>query len=113
MVPNLLFAASLFIAAAPATRIAVLMDDPQQGTPASATIETMLQKMGYEVVAADVSEKMRQVVAPKALLGTRLPEGLSVFEADAILAGAVSYGEAQEVEGVEALAGGAVGGKVR
>lgn len=101
MVPNLLFAASLFIAAAPATRIAVLMDDPQQGTPASATIETMLQKMGYEVVAADVSEKMRQVVAPKALLGTRLPEGLSVFEADAILAGAVSYGEAQEVEGVK------------
>jgi hypothetical protein len=97
---ELLVSATLLIAAPPATRIAVLLDDPQQGTPASATIETMLQKMGYEVVAADVSEKMRAVVAPKALLGTRLPEGLSVFEADAILAGAVSYGEAQEIEGV-------------
>lgn len=98
---ELLLSASLFTAAPPATRIAVLLDDPQQGTPASATIETMLQKMGYEVVDSGVSEKMRQVVAPKALLGSRLPEGLSVFEADAILAGSVSYGEAQEVEGVK------------
>lgn len=100
-ITSLVLTASLVTAAPPATRIAVLLDDPTQGTPASATIETMLQKLGYEVVAPDVSEKMRQVVAPKALLGTRLPEGLSVFEADAILAGAVSYGEALEVDGVK------------
>jgi hypothetical protein len=101
MVFELLVCASLLVGAPPATRIAVLIEDPGAGTPASATIETMLQKMGYEVVAADVSEKMRQVVAPKALLGTRLPEGLSVFEADAILAGSVSYGDAVEIEGVK------------
>src|SRR5437763_5079751 len=96
--------ATLLTAAPPATRIAVLLDDPQPGTPVSATLETMLQKHGYEVVAADVSEKLRQVVAPKALLGTRLPEGLSVFEADAILAGAVDYGKESEVEGVKSAA---------
>jgi hypothetical protein len=103
VLPVLLFAASLATGAAPATRIAVLLDDPQKGAPSSASIEQLLQKMGYEVVAADVSEKMRQVVAPKALLGTRLPEGLSVFEADAILGGAVSYGEPQDVEGVKSV----------
>src|SRR6185295_19365693 len=43
----------------------------------------------------------RQVVAPKALLGPRLPEGLSVVAADVNVARAVSYGEAQEVEGVK------------
>ena len=36
----------------------------------SASVEQLLQKQGYEVVAADVSEKMRKVIAPKALLGT-------------------------------------------
>lgn len=95
-----LFTASLATAAPPATRIAVLLDDPQPGAPVSATLEMMLQRNGYEVVAAEVSERMRQVVAPKALLGTRLPEGLSVFEADAVLAGAVDYGKETELEGV-------------
>jgi hypothetical protein len=103
MILPILYAASLATAAAPATRIAVLLEDPMAGSPASATIEQHLQKMGYEVVAADVSEKMRKVVAPKALLGTRLPEGLSVFEADAILGGAVRYGEPQDVEGVKSI----------
>jgi hypothetical protein len=95
--------ASLLHGAAPATRIAVVLDDPGQSRPASAAMETTLQKLGYEVVAADVSEKMRQVVAPKALLGTRLPDGLSVFEADAIIGGAVSYGEPADVDGVKSV----------
>lgn len=98
-----LLVASVAVSAAPATRIAVVLDDPIQGAPVSATVERTLQKLGFEVVAADVSEKMRQVVAPKALLGTRLPEGLSVFEADAILGGAVSYGEATEIDGVKSV----------
>ena len=46
---------------------------------------------------------MRKVVAPEALLSARLPEGLSVFEADAILVGAISYGEPQDMEGVQTL----------
>lgn len=93
---------SLAIGAAPATRIAVLLDDPTQGAPASAAIERALQERGFEVVAAETSQKMRKVVAPQALLGNRLPaDGLSVFEADAILAGAASYGEPVQVEGVQ------------
>lgn len=93
---------SLAIGAAPATRIAVLLDDPTQGAPASAAIERALQDRGFEVVAAETSRKMRKVVAPEALLGSRLPtDGLSVFEADAILAGAADYGEPVDVEGVK------------
>jgi hypothetical protein len=95
---------SVVAAASPATRIAVLLDDPGAGAPASAAIERALQDRGYEVVAADTSQKMRGVVAPKELLGNRLPtDGLSVFEADAILAGAAAYGEPVEVEGVKSL----------
>jgi hypothetical protein len=93
---------SLVAGAAPATRIAVLLDDPGAGKPASAAIERALQDRGFEVVAAETSQKMRGVVAPKELLGNRLPtDGLSVFEADAILAGAAAYGEIVEVEGVK------------
>jgi hypothetical protein len=92
---------ALLTSAAPATRIAVLIDDPAQGTPAAAALERALQQRGYEVVAADTSQAMRSVVAPKDLLGSRLPtDGLSVFEADAVLAGAVAYSDPQSVEGV-------------
>lgn len=100
---SILLAAALAPSAPPTTRIAVLVEDPAQSAPATASIEQALQKLGYEVVSADVSEKMRSVVAPKALLGTRLPEGLSVFEADAILGGAVSYGEPTDVDGVRSV----------
>ena len=100
----LLLTAALSIAAPPATRVAVLVDDPGQGTPAVAALESKLQAAGYEVVAAETSERMRKVVAPKDLLGSRLPEGLSVFEADAVLAGSVAYGDAQEIEGVKSMA---------
>jgi hypothetical protein len=99
----LLLSAALSVAAPPATRVAVLVDDPGQGTPAVAALESKLQALGYEVVAAETSERMRKVVAPKDLLESRLPEGLSVFEADAVLAGAVAYGDAQELEGVKSL----------
>lgn len=99
----LLLSFALSAAAPPATRVAVLVDDPGQGTPAVAALESKLQALGYEVVAAETSERMRKVVAPKELLENRLPEGLSVFEADAVLAGAVAYGEAQEIEGVKSL----------
>jgi hypothetical protein len=104
MLSTAVVTALLITGAPPATRIAVLIEDPAPATPVSATLETTLQKMGFEVVAADVSQKMRQVVAPKALLGARLPEGLSVFEADAILAGSVHYGAEAEVEGVKSAA---------
>jgi hypothetical protein len=100
MLHTALFTATL-IASGPATRIAVLLDDPAPSTPATAALESSLQKLGYEVVAADTAEKMRKVVAPSELLGTRLPEGLSVFEADAVVAGAVSYGVPQDVDGVK------------
>ncbi|MBK6688488.1 MAG: hypothetical protein IPG45_28710 [Deltaproteobacteria bacterium] len=101
MLLQALLLSSSLLGAAPATRIAVLVDDPAPNAPATATIEATLQKLGYEVVAADTSEKMRKVVAPNELLGTRLPEGLSVFEADAVLAGAVSYGTPADVDGVK------------
>jgi hypothetical protein len=94
----------LLTGAAPSTRIAVVMDDPAPGTPARAALEASLQAQGYEVVAADVSEQMRKVLAPKALLDTRLPEGLSVFEADAVLAGSAAYGPPTEVDGVKSVA---------
>jgi len=81
----------------------VLLKDPAPNTPAQAYIEATLQKKGYAVVAPEVSAKMRKVVAPEALLSARLPEGLSVFEADAILVGAISYGEPQDMEGVQTL----------
>lgn len=103
LIQTALLAASLAVSAAPATRVAVLIDDPAQGQPATAAIEGALQKLGYEVVAADTSEKMRKVVAPSELLGARLPDGLSVFEADAVLAGAASYGQPADVDGVKSV----------
>lgn len=96
--------AMLTLAAPPATRVAVLVDDPGQGTPTVAALESTLQKLGYEVVAAQTSAEMRKVVAPSDILAARLPEGLSVFEADAVLGGTVAYGEPMEIEGVKSLA---------
>lgn len=98
-----LMTATLTLGAAPATRVAVLVEDPGQGTPALAAIEARLQSLGYEVVAADASAKMRQVVAPKDVLASRLPDGLSVFEADAILGGTVAYGTPMDIEGVKSV----------
>jgi hypothetical protein len=95
--------ATLTVAATPAARIAVVIEDAAPNTPAQASIEATLQKRGYAVVAPEVSAKLRKVVAPKELLDSRLPDGLSVFEADAILVGAISYGEAQEMDGVRTL----------
>lgn len=95
--------AMLTLAAPPATRVAVLVDDPGQGTPTVAALESTLQTLGYEVVAAETSAAMRKVVAPKDLLSARLPDGLSVFEADAVLGGTVAYGEPMEIEGVKSL----------
>ena len=98
-----LMTATLTLAAPPATRIAVLVDDPGQGTPALAAIEAKLQGLGYEVVAAETSARMREVVAPKDVLSSRLPDGLSVFEADALLGGTVAYGTPMEIEGVQSV----------
>ncbi len=97
-----LFTTALLTSAPPATRIAVLIEENGSGSPATAAIERRLQSMGYEVVAAEVSKGMRDVVAPKDVLNNRLPSGrLSVFEADALLAGEASYGEPQDIEGVK------------
>ena len=95
--------AGLVLAATPAARIAVVIDDAAANTPAQASIEATLQRKGYAVVAPEVSAKLRKVVAPKELLDSRLPEGLSVFEADAILVGSISYGEPQDMDGVQTL----------
>lgn len=103
LIHTALLTATMAISAKPATRVAVLIDDPAGGAPATAAIETKLQSLGYEVVAAETSQRMRKVVAPKDLLSKRLPEGLSVFEADAIIAGAASYGEPADVEGVKSV----------
>lgn len=103
MIQTVLVTAALVTSAAPATRVAVLLDDGAAGQPATAAIEAKLQKLGYEVVAASVSEQMRKVVAPKDLLDNRLPEGLSVFEADAVIAGAATYGEPEAVDVVKSV----------
>lgn len=103
MLASTLFLATLTLSAPPATRVAVVVDDPSPGQPSRAALEAALQERGYEVVSKEVSEDMRAAVAPKALLGSRLPEGLSVFEADAILAGAAAYGEPNDVEGVKSV----------
>lgn len=95
--------AALLFAAPPATRVAVVVEDPSPGQPSRAALEAALQEIGYEVVSKEISSDMRGAVAPKALLGTRLPEGLSVFEADAILAGEAAYGEPNDVEGVKSV----------
>jgi|GEM_PF-2555206 len=93
----------LLLAANLSPRIAVIIDDAAENQPAQASIEASLQRRGYSVVSSEVSEKLRKVVAPAELLRARLPEGLSVFEADAILVGAISYGEAQDMDGVQTL----------
>jgi hypothetical protein len=94
---------ALLTAAPPATRVAVVFEDPSGAQPARAALEAALQSRGYEVVSKEISQDMRPAIAPKALLGSRLPEGLSVFEADAILAGASAYGEPNDVEGVKSV----------
>ena len=98
-----LIVASAVISSTPPARVAVVIEDSAANKPAQASIEATLQRKGYAVVAPEVSAKLRQVVAPKELLGSRLPDGLSVFEADAILVGAISYGEAQDLDGVQTL----------
>lgn len=94
---------TLHLAALPATRVAVVLDDPGAGEPARAALETALQARGYEVVSKEVSADMRKAVAPRSLVESRLPDGLSVFEADAILSGSAAYGEPNDVEGVKSM----------
>lgn len=91
------------VGAAPTTRIAVVLDDPADAQPVTGAIEMRVQKAGYRVVATETSRRIRQVAAPREFLHTRLPEGLSVFEADAILAGHVAYGKATEIEGIRSV----------
>lgn len=87
----------------PSPRIAVILDDPQAGEPVRAQIEAALQKRGMELVDADVSERIRKIAGPKALLAERVPDGLTVLEADGILAGSVAYGEPVDFEGVKSV----------
>ena len=92
------------VAAAPAARIAVVVDDPSAGTPVVAALEAALQQKGYAVVSPEVSKGLREILAPGALMGARLPEGLSVLEADAVLAGSAAYGTPQALEGIRTQA---------
>ena len=89
--------------ATPRARIAVVLDDPEGAQLVTGALEMRVQEAGYQVVAAETSERIRKVVAPRELLRTRLPEGLSVFEADAILAGRVAYGAPTEIEGIRSV----------
>lgn len=85
----------------PSPRIAVILEDPQAGEPVRAQLEQVLQSRGMELVDADVSERIRKIAGPKALLAERLPDGLTVLEADAILAGSVAYGELVDFDRVK------------
>jgi hypothetical protein len=100
----LLLALALLGAPPPAMRVAVLLDDPGPGAPATAALEAALQRLGHEVVEPGTAARLRPVLAPEALLGARLPEGLSVLEADAVLAGAAAYGAPTTVDGVRSVA---------
>lgn len=93
--------ASLAWGAVPAPRVAVLIDDPGPSGPVRAQIEAALQTRGFEVIEADVSAALRKAIAPAKLVEGRVPEGLSVLEADAVIAGAASYGQPQEFEGIQ------------
>jgi hypothetical protein len=95
--------ASLLHAGFPSPRIALVLEDPQPGQPVRAQLEQALQKRGMELVDADVSERIRKIAGPKALLAERLPDGLTVLEADAILAGSVAYGEPTDFEGMKSV----------
>lgn len=94
---------TLLHAGFPSPRIAVVLEDPQAGQPVRAQIEQALQKRGMELVDADVSERIRKIAGPQALLAERLPDGLTVLEADGILAGSVAYGEPTEFEGMKSV----------
>ena len=88
----------LLAAAGPATRVAVVLEDAGAGSPAVAAIEATLQEKGYSVVAPSVVAEIRKVVAPKDILENRLPTGLSVFEADALIAGTAVYSEPTTID---------------
>jgi hypothetical protein len=87
----------------PGARVAVLVDDAAPSEPARAAIESALQAAGFEVISRDLALEIRRVVTPEAILQGRLPENLSVLEADAIVAGAAAYGEPMAIEGVQSL----------
>lgn len=89
------------ISAFPHARVAVVLEDAEPGAPAVADLERSLQDNGFEVVDAETIARIRSVVSPKDVLEARLPEGLGVLEADAIIAGGVSYEPVQRFEGVE------------
>lgn len=84
---------ALALAAPPTLRVAVLVDDPEPGAPGRAALEARLQELGYRTVDAETTARLRKVLTPEAILAHRLPEGLSVFEADAVLGGTLTYGE--------------------
>ncbi|MEO1232910.1 MAG: hypothetical protein AAFZ18_28855 [Myxococcota bacterium] len=85
----------LTLAQAPDLRVAVILDDPAPGGPGRAAIEARLQQLGYRTVDPGTVARLRKVLTPEAILASRLPEGLSVFEADAVVGGTLSYGEPQ------------------
>ncbi|MFO0727857.1 MAG: hypothetical protein U1E65_29025 [Myxococcota bacterium] len=102
MVGLSLIAATL-LAAGPGPRIAVILEDPAPASPARAAIETQAAALGVEIVSAEISAEIRKTISPKEVLEGRLPAGLSVLEADAILAGAIAYGPPTDVDGVKSV----------
>ena len=82
---------SLGASAPLAPRFAVLIEDDVEGTPATFAVEAALQAQGLNVVDTETSKRIRAAVAPDDLLKATLPPGLSVLEADAVLAGTAVY----------------------
>ena len=96
MIAPAVFCATALLSAPPATRLAVVIDDPAPARPVVAALEATLQDRGYQVVAPEAAARVRAAVVE--LDKGRLPETLSVFEADAVLAGSVTYGEPTAIE---------------
>lgn len=83
--------ALVLLAVAAPLRVAVLVEDPHPTQPVRAALEARFQEEGLWVVDAEASERLRTQVLPGALQD-EWPEGATTFDADLMLAGAVTYG---------------------
>ncbi len=95
--------AALLAATGPAARVAVMLDDPAAASPARAALEAALVERGLELVSPETTTEIRKTISPKDVLEGRLPAGLSVLEADAIIVGAAAYGPPTDQDGVKSV----------
>ncbi len=88
---SFLLALGALVSAAPGARFAVLVEDPEEGTPTRTALESALQRRGYEVVDAKTSARLRKLTISEGGLHRPLIDGPSVYETDAVLAGTATY----------------------